>query len=203
MAAKIVRPLLALVLFLVACTPGCAPPAVTAGAAQGAPSARSVAVAIHAGTSGNYPPLSVWSGGRPDGFAPLLLSAFADAQHAELAWTRFAWPELVGDLKRGRFDVAADGITVRPERSLVVRLSGKGARREEVGARVREDLADARLDAASVERLVDAIVALGGAERSGTGTGTWETRHALRDGSACSSRRSSSSAPLASPALLP
>jgi cyclohexadienyl dehydratase len=117
---NVLRPLLALVLLLAV---GCTPPAVTTGAPRATPVARSEAASIHAGTSGNYPPLSVWNGGRPEGFAPLLLGAFADARHAELAWTRFEWPELVGDLKKGRFDVAADGITVRPERSVAGRFT--------------------------------------------------------------------------------
>lgn len=38
--------------------------------------------------------------------------------HRELTFLRFDWPELARDLAAKRFDVAADGITVRPERSL-------------------------------------------------------------------------------------
>lgn len=95
-----------------------------------APSARPSVVThteldpiLHAGTSGNYPPLSVWNDGRPAGFAPLLLAEFATARHATLEWSQFQWPGLTADLKSARFDVAADGITVRPERSIAGRFT--------------------------------------------------------------------------------
>jgi cyclohexadienyl dehydratase len=53
------------------------------------------------------------------------------AERSELAAERgdrlelvsFRWPELVADLRAGRFDVAMSGITVRPERSAVGRFS--------------------------------------------------------------------------------
>lgn len=73
---------------------------------------------IVAGTSGDYPPLSSWSGARPEGLAPTLLLAFAADTHREASFVRFRWPELANDLAAKKFDVAADGITVRPERSV-------------------------------------------------------------------------------------
>lgn len=93
-----------------------------------APSARPARVetrtaTLRAGTSGDYPPLSEWRGRRPDGFAPALLDAFASAEHVEVAWVHFRWPELVADLRADAFDVAADGITVRPERSIAGRFT--------------------------------------------------------------------------------
>jgi cyclohexadienyl dehydratase len=78
---------------------------------------------LRAGTSGNYPPLSSWSDGRATGFAPALLEAFAREQGREVAWTRFRWPDLAADLRTGRFSLAADGITVRPERSVAGRFT--------------------------------------------------------------------------------
>ncbi len=74
--------------------------------------------AVRVGTSGDYPPLSVWAGDRPTGFGPELVEAFAGTQRSPLAWERFRWPELLTDFRAGRFDVVADGITVRPERSV-------------------------------------------------------------------------------------
>ncbi len=49
-------------------------------------------------------------------------------QHLSLAWTRFRWPDLTADLRAGRFDLAADGITVRPERSVAGRFTVPVAR---------------------------------------------------------------------------
>jgi cyclohexadienyl dehydratase len=81
------------------------------------------AVTLRAGTSGDYPPLSVWTNERPRGFAPELVDAYARHENATVDWTRFKWPELTSDLRAGRFDVAADGITVRPERSIEGRFT--------------------------------------------------------------------------------
>jgi cyclohexadienyl dehydratase len=85
------------------------------------PSPPAAAVAhtqLRAGTSGDYPPLSIWKDDRVQGFAPALVTAFANATKMEIGWTRFGWPGLYEDLRAGRFDLAADGITVRPERSI-------------------------------------------------------------------------------------
>lgn len=79
--------------------------------------------AIRTGTSGDYPPLSVWRGDRAEGFAPALVEAFARSESTEVRWSRFRWPELVSDLRSHKFDLAADGITVRPERSIAGRFT--------------------------------------------------------------------------------
>src|SRR5262245_6292168 len=67
------------------------------GHAATAPTARvsqQRATLLRVGTSGNYPPLSEWTGARPDGFAPALVEAFAKTDRTELAWSRFRWPDL-------------------------------------------------------------------------------------------------------------
>src|SRR5262249_52375824 len=83
---------------------------------------------VRAGTSGNYPPFSTWSGDHAEAFAGALLGAFAGDKHVAVTWTRFRWPDLVGDLREGKFDLAADGITVRPERSVAGRFTVPVAR---------------------------------------------------------------------------
>ena len=107
------RALVALFGFLlfVACAPP--PPALP----------KPTATALRAGTSGDYAPLSIWTGDRVEGFAPALVTAFAKSERQEVAWTRFRWPGLTDDLRAGRFDLAADGITVRSERSIVGRFT--------------------------------------------------------------------------------
>jgi cyclohexadienyl dehydratase len=86
---------------------------------------RPRSAAIQAGTSGNYPPFSAWPAGasRPSGFAPEIIEAFARHETREVDWTRFRWPELAADLVSRRFIVVADGITVRPERSIAGRYT--------------------------------------------------------------------------------
>jgi cyclohexadienyl dehydratase len=117
-----------------------------------APAAEPKPVAtIRVGTSGEDPPMSTWTGRGPTGFAPALVESFAAASKEEVAWSRFRWPELSDDLAARRFDVAADGVTVEPERSIVGRYTvpiarGGGAPKREttalwVGAG-REDLAE-------------------------------------------------------------
>lgn len=78
---------------------------------------------VVAGTSGNYPPLSVTRGERYEGFVPSLVGTFAAARNVEVTWTRFAWSTFAADMAAGRFDIAADGVTVRPERSIAGRFT--------------------------------------------------------------------------------
>jgi cyclohexadienyl dehydratase len=84
----------------------------------GAPAAADV---LRVGTSGDYPPFSAEAAGAPDGLAGIdvaLVRAWADARGTELRFVRFRWPELAAGFAEGAFDVAAGGITVRPERSV-------------------------------------------------------------------------------------
>jgi cyclohexadienyl dehydratase len=110
--------LVALLCFFAACVrPAATPPPTSRSTSP--PTSR----ALRAGTSGDYPPLSIWKDDRVEGFAPALVIAFASAEKMEVGWTRFGWPTLSDDLRTGRFDLAADGITVRPERSIGGRFS--------------------------------------------------------------------------------
>jgi len=107
---------------LVACV------AVAAWAAGGDPSAAGAPAAdrpvLRVGTSLDYPPFSEGRGpADAEGFDVALLRAFARDRGAELRWVRFRWPHLLRDLAADRFDLAASGITVRPERSAAGRFA--------------------------------------------------------------------------------
>ncbi|HEX8697995.1 MAG TPA: transporter substrate-binding domain-containing protein [Myxococcaceae bacterium] len=93
--------------------PGCA-----SQPARPAPSA-----VLRVGTSGDYPPFSDWTQERPSGFSVALVEAFAAEHGLEPTWVRFRWPELTADFSAGKFDLAASGITVRPERSVLGRYT--------------------------------------------------------------------------------
>ncbi len=74
---------------------------------------------VRVGTSADYAPFSYAEGASadPEGFDLELVRAWAEDRNRALVLVRFRWPDLLGDLESGRFDLAASGITVRPERS--------------------------------------------------------------------------------------
>ena len=75
---------------------------------------------LRVATSGDYSPFSEWPEGTPTprGFSVSVAEAYARDTGATLVWSRFRWPELMGDLETGSFDLAISGITVRPDRSM-------------------------------------------------------------------------------------
>ena len=79
---------------------------------------------VRVGTSGDYAPFSHAEGGRqPEGLDISLLETWAAESGRELEWIRFRWADLVEGLAAGHYDLAAGGITVRPERSAAGRFS--------------------------------------------------------------------------------
>ena len=83
---------------------------------------------LRVGTSGDYAPYSVLrtqeeGAGQYHGLGPRLAQAFAQDRGFEVEFVSFRWPELLEDLKEGRFDVAMSGVTIRPERSVEGRFS--------------------------------------------------------------------------------
>lgn len=76
---------------------------------------------VRIATSGDYPPFSQWpeDASTPQGFAPDLLRAWASSTGRRIEWLRFRWPDLTLDTSKGRFDLAAGGITIRSDRSIV------------------------------------------------------------------------------------
>jgi len=104
----------------IGCGPAASPPSGPTAVAV----TKVVAVPVVAGTSGDYAPWSTWQGGaEPQGLAPSIFTAFARAASYEPRWTRFAWTEISEHLRRGTLEIAIDGMTVRPERSLAGRFT--------------------------------------------------------------------------------
>ncbi|MBM7116549.1 transporter substrate-binding domain-containing protein [Archangium primigenium] len=122
MAPCVLRVRAVLVGAVLALAAACTTPSATAPAAREAP-------VLRVGTSGDYPPFtSMREDGRVSGFDAALLDAYAAERGYRLEWVRFHWPGLVADLTAHRFDLAASGLTLRPERSLVGRYTVPVAR---------------------------------------------------------------------------
>jgi cyclohexadienyl dehydratase len=114
---------------------------------------------VRVGTSADYAPFSHAKSDRaqPEGFDVALLRAWAGERGRELRFVRFRWPDLRSALAAGRFDVAASGITVQPDRSAVGRFTVAVAETEALAlARNPERWTDATsLDRAQVRIAVN------------------------------------------------
>src|SRR5206468_12739439 len=72
-----------------------------------------------AGMTGDYPPFSLRTpAGEFDGFDVAVARLFAHDTGRRLEIVATRWPDLVGDLRAGAFDVAMGGVTIRPERAM-------------------------------------------------------------------------------------
>jgi cyclohexadienyl dehydratase len=81
---------------------------------------------LRVGTSGDYTPFSARLPGAPpsyDGFDVAMARAYAQERGLALELVEFRWPQLIEDLRAGRFDVAMSGVTVGPRRSVAGRFS--------------------------------------------------------------------------------
>ncbi len=75
--------------------------------------------ALLVGTSGDYAPFSMRDNeGRWSGFDVAVAERLAADLGKRLVLVPFQWPNLVGDLERGSFDVAMSGVTIRADRAL-------------------------------------------------------------------------------------
>jgi cyclohexadienyl dehydratase len=74
---------------------------------------------LRVGASGDYPPFSVVRDGQSEGFDVDVARRYARDRGRPLQLVTFRWPDLVADLRAGRFDVAMSGVTMRPERATV------------------------------------------------------------------------------------
>jgi chorismate mutase-like protein len=74
---------------------------------------------LRVGTSGDYAPFS----NEGQGFDVDAARLLADALDRELVFVPFRWPELEQRVVHGDFDVAMSGVTWRPERAVIGRMS--------------------------------------------------------------------------------
>ncbi len=90
-----------------------------AGCATTQPEPTAEPCALRVGTSGDYAPFSTWQpDAPPSGLDIVLAEQLAKDLGCELELVRFRWPTLLEQLGAGQFDLAASGVTMRPERSL-------------------------------------------------------------------------------------
>jgi cyclohexadienyl dehydratase len=78
---------------------------------------------LRIGMTGDYAPFSVEEGIALRGADVELASALAESLHAQPRFVRTSWPTLMQDYAAGRFDIAASGVTVTPERAVIARFS--------------------------------------------------------------------------------
>ena len=81
---------------------------------------------LRVGTSGDYPPFSHLLPAAPpsyEGFDVAMARAYTQERGLALELVEFRWPQLVEDLRAGRFDVVMSGVTMRPQRSVAGRFS--------------------------------------------------------------------------------
>ena len=102
----------------------------TACAGPGGPDVADSQRTLRVGSSGDYAPFSIVAAEASidglrvvEGFDAVIAERFAQDAGLELHWIPFRWPELMADMRQGRFDVVMSGVTVRPERSVAGRFS--------------------------------------------------------------------------------
>jgi cyclohexadienyl dehydratase len=78
---------------------------------------------LRVGTSADYGPFSQAQGAEIVGFDAELAARAAQDLGVRVEFVRFSWRDLLADLKAGRFDVGASGITLRAERALAARFT--------------------------------------------------------------------------------
>ena len=78
---------------------------------------------LRVGSSGDYAPFSMRTGLGLEGFSQTVAEAYAAQTGRRLENVPFRWRDLLADLAANRFDAAASGVTVRPERSAAGRFS--------------------------------------------------------------------------------
>lgn len=72
---------------------------------------------LRVGVTGDYPPFSLAAGESLQGADIVLLQSLADSLQVKPIFVRTSWPTLLEDLQQRRFDIAASGITVTPQRA--------------------------------------------------------------------------------------
>ncbi|MET0656615.1 MAG: gamma subclass chorismate mutase AroQ [Steroidobacteraceae bacterium] len=72
---------------------------------------------------GDYAPFALEHGGALAGADVQLISAFAAQERLQVRFVRTSWPTLMQDYEAGRFDIAAGGISITPERAAIATFS--------------------------------------------------------------------------------
>jgi len=78
---------------------------------------------LRVGLPGDYAPFAVERHGELQGVDVQLLTEFAKQEKLQLRWVHTSWASLLDDYRANRFDLAAGGISITPERSAVAAFS--------------------------------------------------------------------------------
>lgn len=74
---------------------------------------------LRVGVTGDYPPFSLEAKESLQGADIVLMQSLADSLQVKAVFVRTSWPTLIDDMQRRRFDIAAGGISVTPQREAV------------------------------------------------------------------------------------
>ncbi len=78
---------------------------------------------VRIGTTGDYAPFSIATGGTLRGTDIVLAQALARALGVEAVFVRTTWPTLLADLRADRFDLAIGGVAATPARRAAAAVS--------------------------------------------------------------------------------
>jgi cyclohexadienyl dehydratase len=78
---------------------------------------------LRIGMTGDYAPFSLEEGGSLRGADVELAQALAESLHVQPRFVRTSWPTLMQDYAAGRFDVAASGVSITPQRAAHAKFS--------------------------------------------------------------------------------
>jgi len=78
---------------------------------------------LRIGMTGDYAPFSLEEGSMLRGADVDLAVALAESLHVQPRFVRTSWPTLMQDYSAGRFDIAASGVSVTPERAARAKFS--------------------------------------------------------------------------------
>ena len=78
---------------------------------------------LQVGLAGDYAPFAVERNGELNGADVQLTTAFAAQERLQVRFVRTSWATLLEDYRAGRFDLAAGGISITPERAQLAAFS--------------------------------------------------------------------------------
>lgn len=78
---------------------------------------------LRIGVPGDYAPFAITKGDSLSGADITMVRALAAAMHAKAKFVKTSWPNLLADMKAGKFEIAVGGISITPDRAAIAAFS--------------------------------------------------------------------------------